>query len=95
MHMKDTRGQASIIVPSWNQPEFTRHCIAALKRHTRAAVGTDRHPHGSTDYTDVYPAGVQDAASVLVTVISAIIDQSRVPGRAARSPVQLWRICGQ
>jgi glycosyltransferase involved in cell wall biosynthesis len=30
-----TNGLASIIVPCWNQLEFTRHCIAALVRHTR------------------------------------------------------------
>ncbi len=69
MHTKDTRGQASIIVPSWNQLEFTRHCIAALKRHTSPPWELIAIDNGSTDHTDVYPAGVQDAASVPVTVI--------------------------
>ena len=29
------RGLTSIIVPGWNELEITRHCVAALKRHTR------------------------------------------------------------
>ena len=35
-------GLASIIVPCWNQLEFTRHCLQALFRHTRPALGADR-----------------------------------------------------
>ncbi len=28
-------GLASVVIPCWNQLEFTRQCIAALMRHTR------------------------------------------------------------
>ncbi len=30
---------ASIIIPCWNQLEFTRLCLAALVRHTRPPRG--------------------------------------------------------
>jgi O-antigen biosynthesis protein len=33
--MSTIRGLASIIVPCWNQLEFTRQGIAALKSYTR------------------------------------------------------------
>ncbi len=61
---------ASIIVPCWNQLEFTRHCIAALVRRTRAPWELIVINHGSTDGTSDYLAGVQDASPVPVTVIA-------------------------
>ena len=60
----------TIIIACWNQVEFTRHCIASLRRHTRRRpwelVVVD---NGSTDGTADYLAGVSDMASVPVTVI--------------------------
>jgi glycosyltransferase involved in cell wall biosynthesis len=63
-------GLASIIVPCWNQLEFTRHCITALVRHTRRPWELIVVDNGSTDGTTIYLAGVHDAAAVPVTVIS-------------------------
>jgi glycosyltransferase involved in cell wall biosynthesis len=60
---------ASIIIPCWNQLEFTRHCIAAVVRHTRAPWELIVVNNGSTDGTEDYLSGVQDAAPVPVTVI--------------------------
>ena len=70
MNTKNTRGLASIIVPCWNQLEFTRQCIAALKSHTRPPWELIVIDNGSTDHTDAYLAGVRDMAAVPVTVIS-------------------------
>ena len=61
---------ASIVIPCWNQLEFTRHCIAALMRHTRAPWELVVINNGSTDGTKDYFAGVQDSAPVRVTVIA-------------------------
>ena len=61
---------ASIIIPCWNQLEFTRHCIAALMRHTREPWELIVVNNGSTDGTEDYLAGVRDAAPVPVTVIA-------------------------
>ena len=36
------RELTSIIIPVWNQLEFTQQCLASLKEHTRPAVGADR-----------------------------------------------------
>jgi glycosyltransferase involved in cell wall biosynthesis len=67
---KKANGLASIIIPCWNQREFIRHCIAALTRHTRAPWELIAVNNGSTDATADHLAGVQDAASVPVTVIA-------------------------
>jgi glycosyltransferase involved in cell wall biosynthesis len=64
------RGLASIIIPCWNQLEYTRQCIAALKQHTRLPWELIVVDNGSTDGTAVYLAGVQDAASEPVTVVA-------------------------
>ena len=63
-------GLASIIMPCWSQLTFTRQCIAALKRHTRRPWELIAVDNGSTDGTGSYLAGVQDGASVPVTVIT-------------------------
>ena len=68
--MSTIRGLASIIVPCWNQLEFTRQCVAALKSHTRPPWELIVIDNGSTDHTDIYLAGVSDGAAVPVTVIS-------------------------
>jgi hypothetical protein len=39
------RELTSIIIPCWNQIEFTQQCIAALKSHTRPAWELSRRWH--------------------------------------------------
>src|SRR5262245_29432137 len=60
----------SIIVPCWNQREFTRHCLQALFQHTRSPWELVVIDNGSTDGTADYLAGVQDASALPVTVIT-------------------------
>ena len=61
---------ASIIVPCFNQLEFTRHCLRALFRNTRPPWELIVIDNGSRDGTGAYLAGVQDASPVPVTVIA-------------------------
>jgi GT2 family glycosyltransferase len=61
---------ASIIVPCFNQLEFTRQCLRALFRYTRPAFELIVIDNGSTDGTGAYLAGVQDSSPAPVTVIS-------------------------
>jgi GT2 family glycosyltransferase len=63
-------GLSSIIIPCWNQYEFTQQCIAALKSHTRLPWELIVIDNGSTDQTATYLAGVRDMAAVPVTVVS-------------------------
>ena len=70
MNTNGIRDLASIIVPCWNQLEFTRHCINSLVRYTRPPWELILVDNGSTDGTRDYCAGVQDASSVPVTVIA-------------------------
>ncbi len=70
MNTSKARGLTSIIVPCWNQLEFTSQCIAALKKYTRPPWELVVVDNGSTDHTDLYLAGVRDGAAVPVTVIS-------------------------
>ena len=70
MSRKAVGGLASIVIPCWNQLEFTRQCIAALLQHTRPPWELIVVDNGSTDGTGAYLNGVQDAAAVPVTVIS-------------------------
>ncbi len=60
----------SIIIPCWNQLEFTRHCIRALVHHTRPPWELIVIDNGSTDGTGQYLAGLQDAAPVPTTIIA-------------------------
>ena len=70
-HTTSVRSElASVIVPCCNQLEFTRHCIAALMRFTRASWELIVVNNGSADGTGDYLAGVQDASPVPVTVIA-------------------------
>jgi len=66
----DRPGLASIIIPCWNQLEFTRQCVAALVRYTRPPWELIFIDNGSTDGTKDYCAGVRDAAAMPVTVIT-------------------------
>ena len=61
---------ASIIIPCWNQLEFTRLCIRSLVRHTRPPWELIVIDNGSTDGTAAYLAGVRDAADVPVKIIA-------------------------
>ncbi len=70
-HTASVRSElASVIVPCWNQLEFTRQCIAALMRCTRSPWELIVVNNGSSDGTGDYLAGVQDASAVPVTVIA-------------------------
>ncbi len=53
-----------IIIPCFNQLEFTRHCLRALFRNTRPPWELIVIDNGSTDGTGMYLAGVQDSAPV-------------------------------
>jgi O-antigen biosynthesis protein len=64
------RDLTSIIIPCWNQIEFTQQCIAVLKSHTRPAWELIVVDNGSTDRTSIYLAGVRDMSTVPVTVVS-------------------------
>ena len=63
-------GLTSIIVPCWNQLEFTRQCFAALKSHTRPPWELIVIDNGSTDGTAHYLAGARDMAAVPMTVVT-------------------------
>ena len=63
-------GLASVIIPCWNQLEFTRKCIAALFRQTRPNWELIVINNGSTDGTGDYLGGIQDVSLVPVTVIA-------------------------
>jgi glycosyltransferase involved in cell wall biosynthesis len=64
------RELTSIIVPVWNQLQFTQQCLAGLKEHTRPEWELIVIDNGSNDGTAAYLAGVRDMASVPVTVVS-------------------------
>jgi cellulose synthase/poly-beta-1,6-N-acetylglucosamine synthase-like glycosyltransferase len=61
--------RSSIIIPCWNQLEFTQQ-LAALKEHTRSAWELIVIDNGSNDGTAAYLAGVRDMASMPVTVVT-------------------------
>ncbi len=67
---KSIAGLTSIIVPCWNQLEFTRQCLAALKRHTRPPWELIVIDNGSTDGTAHYLAGARDLAAVPMSVVT-------------------------
>jgi glycosyltransferase involved in cell wall biosynthesis len=63
-------GLTSVIIPCWNQLEFTRHCVKSLIRHTAPRWELIVINNGSTDGTADYFAGVQDVSPVPVTIIT-------------------------
>ncbi len=63
-------GLASVIIPCWNQLEFTRKCIGALFRQTGPNWELIIINNGSTDGTADYMSGVQDVSPVPVTLIA-------------------------
>jgi GT2 family glycosyltransferase len=67
---KSVTGLTSIIVPCWNQLEFTQQCLAAVKEHTRPCWELIVIDNGSTDGTGLYLAGARDLSAVPVTVVS-------------------------
>ena len=70
MSANKVRGLASVIIPCWNQLEFTRKCLAALFRRTGRRWELIVVNSGSTDGTAEYLGGVQDVSPVPVTVIA-------------------------
>jgi len=71
MNTNTSPGLASIIVPCFNQREFTQLCLQSLYRCTRAPWELIVVDNGSTDDTRSYLAGVQDATSAVpVTVVA-------------------------
>ena len=70
MRDRSVCGLASVIIPCWNQLEFTRKCVAALMRQTGPNWELIVVNNGSNDGTGDYLAGVQDASPVPVTVIA-------------------------
>ena len=63
-------GLTSIIIPCWNQLEFTRKCIASLFRQTGPGWELIVVNNGSTDGTADYLGGIQDCSPVPVTIIA-------------------------
>lgn len=61
---------ASVIVPCFDQLEFTRLCVSALVRYTRKPWELIVVDNGSTDATAPYLAGLRDAAPVHIEVIT-------------------------
>ncbi len=70
MSENSVSGLVSIIIPCWNQLEFTRKCVAALMRQTGPNWELIVVDNGSNDGTADYLAGVQDCSPVPVTVIA-------------------------
>ena len=70
MSENSVSGLASIIIPCWNQLEFTRKCVAALMRQTGGNWELVVVDNGSNDGTGDYLTGVQDASPVPVTLIA-------------------------
>jgi glycosyltransferase involved in cell wall biosynthesis len=68
--MKAKVGLTSIIIPCWNQLEYTRMCLEALSRHTGSAWELIVIDNGSADGTAAYLAGLGDSYPVPVTVIT-------------------------
>jgi glycosyltransferase involved in cell wall biosynthesis len=63
-------GATSVIIPCWNQLEYTRQCVSALLRHTRPPWELIVIDNGSTDGTAAYLADLRDTAPFPVTVIA-------------------------
>src|SRR5258708_24133878 len=61
---------ASVIIPCFNQLNFTRLCVAALFKHTRSPWELIVIDNGSTDGTKAYFEGIQDIAPIRVDVIA-------------------------
>jgi glycosyltransferase involved in cell wall biosynthesis len=80
-------GLTSIIIPCWDQIQFTQQCFAALKEHTRPAWELIVIDNGSTDGTATYLAGARDMALVPATVVTNTTNRSRrrVDRRGARN----------
>ena len=54
MSEQSIRGFSSVIIPCWNQLEFTRKCVAALMRQTGLNWERIVVNNGSTDGTGDY-----------------------------------------
>jgi glycosyltransferase involved in cell wall biosynthesis len=60
----------SVIIPCWNQLEYTRQCVSAMLRHTRAPRELIVIDNGSTDGTAAYLADVRVTAPFPVTIVA-------------------------
>jgi cephalosporin hydroxylase/GT2 family glycosyltransferase len=67
---RSSHALASIIVPCFNQVEFTRRCVAALARHTHRPWELVVVDNGSTDGTAAYLEEARAGLSVRVEVIA-------------------------
>ena len=67
---KAKAGLSSIIIPCWNQLEFTRICLESLFERTGPAWELIVIDNGSADGTAAYLAGLGDTCSMPVTVIT-------------------------
>ncbi len=70
MSTPSVSGLASVIIPCWNQLEFTRKCLGALFRESGRNWELIVINNGSTDGTADYLGGVQDVSPMPVTVIA-------------------------
>src|ERR1700738_519235 len=61
---------ASVIVPCFDQIEFTRGCVASLHRHCRSPWELIAVDNGSHDGTADYLAGVRDASPHRVEIVT-------------------------
>jgi glycosyltransferase involved in cell wall biosynthesis len=62
-------GLTSVIVPCWNQLEFTRECLRALFEHTHRPWELIVVDNGSTDGTGEFLAGVQAEGRVPIAIV--------------------------
>jgi glycosyltransferase involved in cell wall biosynthesis len=70
MNSNSARDLTSVVIPCWNQVEFSKLCIRSLLSHTRRPWELIVINNGSTDGTADYLAGIQDGGAVPVTIIA-------------------------
>ena len=84
--MDPSRGEpdppASVIVPCFGQLEYTRHCVAALARHTRlgcelAAVDRERPTVAKKIDQGVYNDNTRALSQLQVALVESIKSLSR------------------
>jgi GT2 family glycosyltransferase len=61
---------ASVVVPCFNQLEFTRLCVPSLFAHTKQSWELIVVDNGSTDGTPQYLTGIRDASPVRVEIVT-------------------------
>jgi len=63
-------GLGSVIIPCWNQLEYTRICLESLFQHTGSSWELIVIDNGSTDGTAAHLATIRDTSRVPVSVIT-------------------------